>query len=256
MSNTDFIDAIVRNKNIADPPGIFSICSANPFVLRACMRIAKRNDQPLLIESTCNQVNQFGGYMNLKPCEFVDYVKTIARETRFPFEQILLGGDHLGPSPWKGEPAQSAMHKSTEMVRQYVRSGYRKIHLDASMPCLGDPDPLPKEIVAEREAQLCLAAIEENRMMGKKITDLVFVVGTEVPAPGGSNIDDDSVQVSSAAETEENIAAIKKTFANYQLDAAWERILAFVVQPGVEFSDSHIHAYQQAERQGAVSIDR
>jgi D-tagatose-1,6-bisphosphate aldolase subunit GatZ/KbaZ len=253
MLNKDPIDKIVKNRNLEKPPGIFSICSANPYVLRASMQTAKKNNLPLLIESTCNQVNQFGGYMNLKPSGYVRYIETIARETDFPMDQILLGGDHLGPSVWKNEPAASAMQKSIELVRAYIRGGFRKIHLDTSMPCLDDPSPLPKEIIAEREAQLCKVAVEENRMAGNEISNLTFVVGTEVPPPGGSFKDKDKVNVSSVKETEENISSIKKAFEKNDLEAAWERVRAFVVQPGVEFSDSHIHAY---DREKARDLSR
>ncbi len=40
----------------------------------------------------------------------------------------------------------------------YVRAGFSKIHLDASMSCADDPIPLAPETVAERAAVLCLAA--------------------------------------------------------------------------------------------------
>ncbi len=253
MVKSDFIDAIVREKKHVDPPGIFSICSANPYVLRACMRKAGRSGQPLLIESTCNQVNQYGGYMNLKPAQFIAYVRTLADEIHFPFDNIFFGGDHLGPSAWRDEPVETAMRKSVELVHGYVRAGYKKIHLDASMPCGDDPTPLPKAVIAKREAQLCQAAVEEIRILGKEICDLTFVVGSEVPTPGGSYTDENAITISGVDETEENIADIRKAFIEYHLEDAWERIKAFVVQPGVEFSDTHVHAFQP-EKAKALSV--
>jgi D-tagatose-1,6-bisphosphate aldolase subunit GatZ/KbaZ len=126
MANADFIGDIVKNKYHKNSPGVFSICSANPYVLRASIRAAKKSDLSLLIESTCNQVNQYGGYMNLKPEEYVNYIDAIAEEMEFPLDRIFLGGDHLGPSVWKNEPAESAMKKSVEMIRAYVRAGFQK----------------------------------------------------------------------------------------------------------------------------------
>ena len=41
--------------------GIPSICSANRFVIEACIQQALADNSPLLVESTCNQVNQYGG---------------------------------------------------------------------------------------------------------------------------------------------------------------------------------------------------
>ena len=245
MAKTSFIKEIIKKRHLNQPPGIFSICSANSYVLRACMQVAKSSNIPLLIESTCNQVNQYGGYMNLKPNEYVRYIKSIAQESEFPFEKIILGGDHLGPSVWRDEPSDSAMQKSTELVRQYVRAGFKKIHLDASMSCADDLASLPTETIAEREAQLCKAAKIENDHLGREICDLCFVVGTEVPTPGGSSSDQEDIKVSSVEETEENIFYTKKAFLENGLTAEWENILAFVVQPGVEFSDNHIYPYDR-----------
>lgn len=252
MAKIDVLDQIVREKMLPEPQGMFSICSSNIQVLRACMKRASMIGGPLLIESTCNQVNQFGGYMNMTPVQFAEYVETIADETGFPHERILLGGDHLGPSAWKQEPAESAMQKSADLIRACIRAGYRKIHLDASMPCGDDPSPLPPEIVAEREARLCRAGIEAQEMQGGKITDLAFVVGTEVPTPGGSSDEEQPLHISTVKETGENITAIREAFRKNHLEAAWERVRAFVVQPGVEFSDSHIHIYEH-EKARALS---
>ena len=50
----------------------------------------------------------------------------------------MLGGDHLGPYVWRAEPADEAMAKARDLVRDYVAAGYTKIHLDASMRLGGD----------------------------------------------------------------------------------------------------------------------
>jgi D-tagatose-1,6-bisphosphate aldolase subunit GatZ/KbaZ len=51
------------------------------------------------------------------------------------------------------------MERATEMVRQYVRAGYAKIHLDASMRCVDDSaGPLADTVAAERTADLAAAA--------------------------------------------------------------------------------------------------
>jgi D-tagatose-1,6-bisphosphate aldolase subunit GatZ/KbaZ len=55
--------------------GICSICSANEFVLKAAFRKALKDETVLLIESTSNQVDQFGGYTGMTPDKFVTYVK-------------------------------------------------------------------------------------------------------------------------------------------------------------------------------------
>jgi tagatose-1,6-bisphosphate aldolase non-catalytic subunit AgaZ/GatZ len=55
------LDEIVRSQKRQEARGIASICSAHPWVLKAAMQ----GDGLLLIESTCNQVNQFGGYTGM-----------------------------------------------------------------------------------------------------------------------------------------------------------------------------------------------
>ncbi len=257
MNITSFLEEIGQRKLENQPPGIFSICSANPFVLKSCMQLAKIRGFPLLIETTCNQVNQYGGYIHSTPQQFAQYVHKLAQETGLPTEQILLGGDHLGPFVWKNEPAESAMRKSTDLVAHYVRAGYKKIHLDASVACLDDPVSLPKEIVVEREIRLCQAAVAESESLGQDLAELVFVVGTEVPLAGGAPGNQGPINVSSAAETEENIFLTHKAFIDHNLETAWERTLAFVVQPGIEFTSTSVIAYdRQKSRQLSSLIEK
>lgn len=122
VQNSFLIKMVVAQKK-GDPVGVYSVCSANKYVIEACMIQAKKDNSPLLIEATSNQVNQFGGYMGMNPAQFVTYVKTIAEKMNFPWESIILGGDHLGPNAWQNESAESAMDKSRDLVRDYVNPG-------------------------------------------------------------------------------------------------------------------------------------
>ena len=119
--------------------GLFSVCSANLFVLSAAMNKAQQNGSLLLIESTANQVNQFGGYIGLTPAQFQESIRDLQRRYQLAPNHVILGGDHLGPTVWQNEPAESAMQKSVQLVAEYVRAGFTKIHLDASMPLGDDP---------------------------------------------------------------------------------------------------------------------
>lgn len=214
--------------------GIYSVCSANSYVLAAAMRHARTQKAPLLIESTSNQVDQFGGYSGMTPAEFVEYVKQIADSNGFPFERIVLGGDHLGPNVWQKLKTDRAMHNAENQITAYVRAGYKKIHLDSSM-ALGDDNPgrLDVSIVAERAARLCAVAeaASEN-------TDNLYVIGSDVPIPGGARDDLNKITVSPVAEIANTLLETKNAFFNHGLQDAWERVIAVVVQPGVEFSDS------------------
>ena len=158
LRNTIIPDIVTVHKR-GRSVGIYSICSAHPFVLEACMLQGLKDGSPLLIESTCNQVNQFGGYTGMTPKDFVAYVRGIAQDTNFPFENVILGGDHLGPNVWQDEPAESAMQKSEQLVRDYVQAGFVKIHLDPSMRLGDDPQcALDVEVSANRAARLAKVA--------------------------------------------------------------------------------------------------
>ena len=116
-----------------------SLCSAHPLVVKSAARWAKAEHQPILIEATCNQVNQFGGYTGMTPADFHRFVSSIASQEGLALDQVILGGDHLGPNPWRKEVAEVAMTKAEAMVEAYVEAGFNKIHLDASMGCAGEP---------------------------------------------------------------------------------------------------------------------
>src|SRR4051794_22781395 len=113
--------------------GMYSVCSAHSRVLDASMRQAKDDGAMLSIESTSNQVNQFGGYTDLTPSRFKNFVFSLATQAGLPPERILLGGDHLGPYPWRKQSSVQAMEKACDLVRDCVTAGYLKIHLDASI---------------------------------------------------------------------------------------------------------------------------
>ena len=205
----------------------------------------------LLVEATCNQVNQLGGYTGMTPARFTSFLSEIARGVGLPNGRILLGGDHLGPNPWRKEPPAAALAKAAEMVQAYVRAGFNKIHLDASMGCAGD-DPLSPEQIAARAAELCTAAESAaGETPGRPAP--VYVIGTEVPPPGGSKGSSGKSagpEVTSPQDALETIAVFQRAFQARGLEAAWERVIALVVQPGVEFGDAEIHNYQRSAAAG------
>jgi len=235
----NYLDFIVAVQKIGEVRGIPSVCSAHPWVLRTAMR--QMADGYLLVEATCNQVNQFGGYTGMTPVDFISYVRGIARENDFPLEKLILGGDHLGPNVWKNEPAESAMQKSLDMVRAYVQAGFTKIHLDASMKLADDaPGVLSPEIIARRAAQMAKVA----ETAAPDASQLRYVIGTEVPVPGGAQEREKTVSVTRVEDARQTIEVTKAAFHRVGLASAWERVLAVVVQPGVEFGDDFVLEYQ------------
>lgn len=228
--------------------GITSICSANYFVLKAAIINAKKNNKVVLIESTSNQVDQYGGYTGVTPPMFRDIVYGIADELDFPKERIILGGDHLGPNRWQNENSTTALEKAKEQIAAYVSAGYTKIHLDASMKCADDGDPLTSlgsDVIAERTALLCEVAERTYAQMSNGNEQPVYIIGSDVPPPGGAKGQEEDIRITSDRDVEQTINRTKKAFEKRNLNDAWERVIAVVVQPGVEFSDSSVTNYKR-----------
>jgi D-tagatose-1,6-bisphosphate aldolase subunit GatZ/KbaZ len=215
--------------------GIYSVCSAHDWVLEAACDQAVEDGSHLLIEATSNQVNHRGGYTGMLPRQFRDRVAKIATSRGLDLARLILGGDHPGPNPWQHLPADEAMQEAEETVRDYVRAGFQKIHLDASMSCSGDPVPLPVETIARRAAALCAAAEAEAGDVRP-----VYVIGTEVPTPGGATESLNELQVTSREAAAETVAIHRRVFAEAGLESVWTRVIALVVQPGVEFNHTSV----------------
>lgn len=218
--------------------GLYSVCSANPWVLEAAMRHAAAGGGVLCVESTSNQVNQFGGYTGQTPRVFAELVRSIAERAGLEWERVVLGGDHLGPYPWRNQPAAAALENASVLVRECVTAGYRKVHLDASMRCAGDPEgPLAGEVVASRCALLCQVAEEAGAP--------VYVVGTEVPTPGGETAAGEPPAVTLPEDAARTLELVEAAFAGRGLSEAWQRVVGLVVQPGVEFGNDRVFEYDR-----------
>jgi D-tagatose-1,6-bisphosphate aldolase subunit GatZ/KbaZ len=223
--------------------GIYSVCSAHPWVLTAAMKQALADGTPLLIESTSNQVDQYGGYTGMKPAQFVQFVHDIAARVGLSSERIVLGGDHLGPNAWRDLPAEEAMQRADELIRTYVAAGFTKIHLDTSMSCADDAARLSDEVVAERAARLCAVAEAIADDIGARKRP-AYIIGTEVPVPGGASEELESVEVTHDSAALNTVAVHRDAWRTRGLDAAWDRVIALVVQPGVEFDHTKVIDYR------------
>lgn len=237
-----YLDEVVAAQKRGEAKGITSVCSAHPLVIQQTLKMSQSFGVSPLIEATCNQVNQYGGYTGMKPRDFIAYVRGIAEKNNYPFENIILGGDHLGPNVWQNEPAESAMQKSAMMMREYVHAGFVKIHLDCSMRLGDDPELLDMEVSAGRAAQLAKVAEESAGMENRAA--LRYVIGTEVPVPGGAHEHEETVSVTNVADLQQTIQVTREAFLREGLAEAWERVAGVVVQPGVEFGDDFVLPYK------------
>ncbi len=242
---SEYLPQIIHKNKSGNSVGITSICSANNYVIESALLNAKKKNCHVLIESTSNQVNQFGGYTGMKPEDFKNFVFKTAEALNFPQDKIILGGDHLGPNAWKDETAAEAMEKAKVQIEEYIKAGYSKIHLDASMKLADDGDKnlqLDTEIVAERAAQLCRAAENTFKNLKNKNNKPFYIIGSDVPPPGGETEHRD-IQITSPEEVDKTIELAEKAFCRYGLKDTWSRVIAVVVQPGVEFGNYEVSDY-------------
>lgn len=237
------LDTLVAANRRQGSGGLYSVCSAQPLVLEAALDRAARDDTPLLIEATCNQVNQHGGYTGQTPAEFRDGVYALADRRGVDRRRLVLGGDHLGPAPWQSLPAAEAMANAEQMVADYAAAGFTKLHLDASMACADDPGALDDATVAARAALLCRAA---ESAAGERAETLRYVIGTEVPTPGGARAHLETLLPTRVDDLHRTLDIHRHRFESEGLADAWQRVRAIVVQPGVEFGHSEVVDFNPA----------
>ena len=232
--------------------GVFSVCTSNQLVIRAALRHAGERGYPLVLEATSNQCNQFGGYTGMTPEDYMFMVHRLAEEEGYPVSRLILGGDHLGPLVSCHKPEREAMRDAADMIRAYTAAGFGKIHIDTSMR-LGDDDPrqpLAPEVCARRAAELALV-VRETCREHPHLEPPVLVVGSEVPIPGGSLVHEDSVTPTAPEEIARQITAFREAFA--QKGLPFDQVIGFVAQPGVEFGDDFVNAYDPQQAAGLMA---
>ncbi|MDB5659434.1 MAG: tagatose 6 phosphate kinase family protein [Cypionkella sp.] len=238
---TDKLRDIIARNRAGQRVALPSVCSAHPDVLLASARLAASLGAPLAIEATSNQVNQFGGYTGMRPADFVAYLRKICDRAGLDFGNVVLGGDHLGPQVWRNLPAAVAMGHAAELMRLFVEARFTKIHLDCSEGCAGEPAQVSNMISAERSAAL----MDICERFAPDREALSYIVGTEVPPPGGARAEEaDAAVVPTRPENAlATLLAQREAIVAKVSARAWSRVVALVVQPGLEFSGDHIHAF-------------
>lgn len=241
---------ILLKLNNKTPIGVYSVCTANEAVIRASLEYAKMHDSIMIVEATANQVNQFGGYTGMTPKDYRTFVYKIADQVGLDKSSIILGGDHLGPLTWTHLPEAQAMENARKLVYDYAYEGYTKIHLDTSMKVADDDtnSMLSNEVIARRSAMLAQAAHQGYTDRLKDHPDSiypVFIIGSEVPIPGGAQEAEETLEVTKPEDFIETYKTFKKTYQEYDIMQVFENVVAIVVQPGVEFGDAELFHYNR-----------
>jgi D-tagatose-1,6-bisphosphate aldolase subunit GatZ/KbaZ len=114
---------------------------------------------------------------------------------------------------------------------------------------LSDDDPnsvLSDETIAARAARLaavCEKTFQQYNLSSPNALPPVYVIGSEVPIPGGSQDEEGPIAVTQPKQLLNTYRAFRQEFARKGLEGAFARVIAIVVQPGVEFSDTAVHPY-------------
>jgi D-tagatose-1,6-bisphosphate aldolase subunit GatZ/KbaZ len=243
--SSEYLRSVVQRNRGGAAVGSYAVCSAHPAVIDAAIQQTLEDGNCLHVESTSSQVNQLGGYTGMTPQQFADAMHVAAASAGLPADRVLLGADHLGPFAWRSEPSAAAMTKAGDLARLCVHAGYQKIHLDTSMPCGDDPKILDEKTVAERAAILCRAAEDACENMPTGTPRPLYVIGTEVPAPGGEVAEGECPIPTKVEDVHRTLDVFQSAFQSHDLSAAWENVVGLVVQPAVEFGDTKVFDYDR-----------
>lgn len=230
--------------------GVYCACTANEMVIEATLEFAKEKNSPVVIEATANQVDQNGGYTGMTPLDFKNFVFALSDKVGYDKKRIILGGDHLGPLTWTDLNEEEAMKNAITLVYDYVYAGFTKIHLDTSMRVADDSttEALSDETIARRSAILaksCLAAYDDLLKVDPEAMFPAFIIGSEVPIPGGAQEKEDTLAVTSPDAFKTTYETFKKTFEDHGVSKVFENVIGIVVQPGVEFGDEDLFQYNR-----------
>ena len=252
------LEAVVQRQKQGEPFGVYAACTANAYAIRAVLQQALRDGTGALIESTASQVNLSGGYTGLTPHRFRRQVLQMAMQIGLPSDRIIIGGDHIGPHPWRHASADHALQQASALASACVRAGYRKMHLDTTTPCGNEArqsdGSLPLELISRRTADLCRVAERTASQAG--LSPPYYVIGSDVPPPGGGDMAEKTIPVTDAKQIEETVSACRRAFEDRGLSNAWQRVVALVVQTGAEFTPRRVHPYASDRMQPLVTYIR
>ena len=217
------INKIIQNKALP------SFCTSNVDALNSILYFCKINKLPCLIECTSNQVNQDGGYTNKTPKLFINEIFKMQKKINFDKKKLFLGGDHLGPLPWKNNNSHTAIKNSVKLIDSFLKEKFCKIHIDTSIKCKNDKH-IDNDIIFNRTNQIL-----RNPAIFKKIKDRFIIIGTEVPLSGSG--DSKKIIKTSKQQINNESLRFKKILKSIGLK---NNFFGLVIEPGMRYMHSSI----------------
>lgn len=161
---------------------LLAVCPNSAAVLEAAIKSASRNNAPLLLAATLNQVDTDGGYTGWTPENFVRQVQRFAEDYQWagPVYPCL---DHGGP--WLKDrdtlehlPLEETMARVQESLTACVAAGYQLLHIDPTVDRTRPAgEPVPVELVVGRTVELIAHA--EKAREARNLPPIAYEVGTE-----------------------------------------------------------------------------
>ena len=238
------LDTVERHKS-GEAVGIYSVCSAHPLVIEASVLQALDDDGYLLVEATSNQVDQFGGYTGMRPRISETRIGPGERHG-LPEDRIVLGGDHLGPNRWQEHPAEEAW--PTREISLLPTSLLDSPSSISTVAC-------PAQTTAARWMIRWLPNGQRRSLAGRSRKCQPALRHRRGPClrswDGGTRAWRgpralERLTPTSADAARATLAAHEDAFSTEGLEEAWNRVIALVVQPGVEFDLERVIDYERS----------
>lgn len=131
------------------------------------------------------------------------------REVGFPKDMLILGGDHLGPLTWSTSGRRKPwQRRKCSLTRLCARGFRRSIWTPACAFLTTASISRFWTKPSQQAAQLCAVA----ERAAKAGHEPVYVIGSEVPVPGGATENEDALSVTPPENLDATVAAFRAAF--------------------------------------------
>ena len=254
LRRVDWLADTVERHKAGEPVGVYSVCSAHPTVLEAAIRRPPRTTATCSSRRRRNQVDQFGGYTgHASGATSATWCSASPTRTASRGTGWCSAATTSGRTAGSARPPSVAMEHAETLIAAYVEAGYAKIHLDCSMSLRRRSGRRSPTRWSPSEQRAAAAGGRGDGAGGRAADAPVYVIGTEVPVPGGAHETLDASHTDTGrARPGARWQRTATAFAAVGADDVWPRVMALVVQPGVEFDHLHVIDYEHAAHRRAA----